>query len=94
MMDVLPTIASITAASPPRKRIDGHDITQLLLGDGKARSPYDETGFFYYHIKQLQARCVRDRGNSTCHWNKKAPDQVGKVHCARTRSLRCQERCV
>jgi arylsulfatase A-like enzyme len=56
MMDVLPTVAAFSGAEPPRDRIiDGHDIRPILSGDPGARSAYDETGFFYYHMQQLQA---------------------------------------
>ncbi|MBM3892392.1 MAG: arylsulfatase, partial [Verrucomicrobia bacterium] len=55
MMDLLPTIARLAGAPPPRLEIDGHDIRSLLLGERGAQSPYDERGFFYYHAAQLQA---------------------------------------
>jgi len=42
------------APLPPRK-IDGHDIRPLLLGESQARSPWDDEGFFYYFMEQLQA---------------------------------------
>jgi len=53
MMDLLPTLTSLSGAASPGHPIDGRDITPLLLGD--APSPHDETGFFYYQIRQLQA---------------------------------------
>ncbi len=55
MMDLLPTLTAITGATPAQKTIDGYDITPLLLGEKNARSPYDDTGFYYYNVKQLQA---------------------------------------
>ncbi len=46
-MDLLPTIAAMTGASPPEDReIDGHDITPLLTGTGDEPSPTD--AFLYY----------------------------------------------
>jgi arylsulfatase A-like enzyme len=55
MMDITPTVAAITGAPQPAKAVDGHDIRPLLFGTDGAASPYDEAGFFYYHMKQLQA---------------------------------------
>ncbi|MCA9208915.1 MAG: sulfatase-like hydrolase/transferase, partial [Planctomycetales bacterium] len=57
MMDWLPTFAHLAGASAPRDRkLDGHDITPLLMGESDAKSPYE--AFYYYHTDQLQA--VRD----------------------------------
>ncbi len=56
MMDWLPTFAKLAGAEPPRDRIiDGGDIRPLLFGEAGATSRYDETGFFYYMMGQLQA---------------------------------------
>ncbi len=55
MMDLLPTLARLAGAPQPKNKIDGHDIAPLVLGDAGAKSPYDDTGFFYYQITQLQA---------------------------------------
>lgn len=56
MMDVFPTVAYLAGGAPPADRvIDGHDIRAILFGEPRAVSPYDETGFFYYHMHQLQA---------------------------------------
>lgn len=55
MMDILPSVAAITGAPRPAKAVDGHDIRPLLFGTEGATSPSDVTGFFYYHMKQLQA---------------------------------------
>ncbi|MEW6303247.1 MAG: sulfatase [Verrucomicrobiota bacterium] len=55
-MDLLPTFAKLAGGEPPRDRkIDGHDARPLLLGEKGAKSAYDETGFFYYRLEQLQA---------------------------------------
>ncbi len=55
MMDLLPTFAALAGAPPPEKKIDGHDMTDVWLGEGGEASPYDDSGFFYYHSEQLQA---------------------------------------
>ncbi len=55
-MDLLPTLARLAGAQAPRDRvIDGRDIWPLLSSQPGARSAYDETGFFYYRMEQLQA---------------------------------------
>nr|HPN84019.1 sulfatase-like hydrolase/transferase [Victivallales bacterium] len=56
MMDILPTAAKLAGTNPPSDRIiDGHDICDVLHGKLELDSPYDKTGFFYYHMQQLQA---------------------------------------
>ncbi len=55
MLDILPTLAALSGAALPKQAIDGHDIRPLLFGEAKAKSPADATGFFYYHMEQLQA---------------------------------------
>lgn len=55
MMDWLPTVAGLTGAAVPPTALDGHDIQVLLRGEPTAQSAYDETGFFYYFMEQLQA---------------------------------------
>jgi arylsulfatase A-like enzyme len=54
-MDLLPTFAGLAGAKLPPKPIDGHNILPLLRGEPGAKSPWDEPGFFYYRIEQLQA---------------------------------------
>jgi arylsulfatase A len=54
-MDMLPTFASLAGAGLPPNKIDGHDITSLLFDSKNTRSPWDEDGFFYYRMEQLQA---------------------------------------
>ncbi len=54
-LDMLPTFAAITGAKPPVHKIDGHDITPILLDAGSTKSPWDDDGFFYYRMDQLQA---------------------------------------
>lgn len=55
MIDLLPTFAALAGAPPPQKKIDGHNMAAIWFGDRGESSPYDETGFFYYHAEQLQA---------------------------------------
>ena len=54
-MDLLPTFAKLAGAPLPLNPIDGHDIRPLLFGERGAKSPWDEKGFGYYRMEQLQA---------------------------------------
>jgi len=54
-MDLLPTLAKLAGAPLPPQPIDGHDIGPLVLGKPGATSPWDEEGFCYYRLDQLQA---------------------------------------
>ena len=54
-MDLLPTFARLAGAAPPAKPIDGYDIRPLLFGQTGAQSPWDDVGFCYYRLEQLQA---------------------------------------
>jgi arylsulfatase A-like enzyme len=54
-MDLLPTIAVLAGAALPDRPIDGHDIRPLILGEPAARSPWDDVGFCYFLMDQLQA---------------------------------------
>lgn len=54
-LDLLPTFASLTGASLPPHKIDGHDITSILFDAGNTASPWDDDGFFFYRMEQLQA---------------------------------------
>lgn len=53
-MDLLPTVASLTGAGLPQRKIDGLPITDLLTGKGGAVSPHDSL-FFYYTNGELQS---------------------------------------
>ena len=53
-IDMLPTIASITGAKPPKHAIDGLDISALLT-DPKAPSPHRKTGLLYYKNYKVEA---------------------------------------
>lgn len=53
-IDLLPTIARLAGAEPPRDRVlDGHDIAPLLLGEPGARSPH--VALYFYYGGQLEA---------------------------------------
>lgn len=54
-IDILPTIAEITGASLPDKKIDGISILPLLLGD-KYATPRNE---FYYYYQQNTLEAVQ-----------------------------------
>jgi arylsulfatase A len=45
-MDILPTFTAIAGGKLGERKIDGHDIRSLLLGDDDAKSPYE--AFYYY----------------------------------------------
>jgi arylsulfatase A len=50
-IDILPTLAAITGAKLPKKKIDGHNILPLLEGKKDAKSPHE--AYFY------QSKAVR-----------------------------------
>ena len=52
-MDILPTFAALAGAEAPMDRIDGHDISSILLGEVGVPSPYD--AFYYYRGYELRA---------------------------------------
>ena len=54
-MDLLPTFAALARAPLPARPIDGHDIGPLIFERAGNRSPWDEVGFCYYQLEQLQA---------------------------------------
>lgn len=56
MMDLFPTAGALGGVSLPRDRIvDGQNLLPLLTRTPGAQSQYDQTGFFYYYLDQLQA---------------------------------------
>jgi len=56
MMDILPTAVNLAGGEPaPERIIDGRDIGAILFDASTSPSSYDETGFFYYYMDQLQA---------------------------------------
>ena len=54
-MDFLPTFAALAGAPLPPRAIDGHDARDILFAKDGARSAWDEKGFMYYRMEQLQA---------------------------------------
>ena len=52
-IDLLPTVAGLVGAELPNQKIDGLDISPLLLGESGAKTPHKV--FFYYQTDQLQA---------------------------------------
>lgn len=52
-IDLLPTIAKLTEAEQPDLKIDGLDISSLILGDASERSPHE--AIFIYAGEELQA---------------------------------------
>ncbi len=54
-MDMLPTFASLAGAKLPSNKIDGHDITSILFDPKNTTSPWDDDGFFFYRVEQLEA---------------------------------------
>ncbi len=54
-MDLLPTFAALAGAFLPAQKIDGHDISALVRDAGRLQSPWDDAGFCYYRLEQLQA---------------------------------------
>jgi len=54
-IDLLPTLARLAGAPLSPRPIDGHDIRPLLFAVPGATSPWDQVGFCYYRMEQLQA---------------------------------------
>ncbi len=52
-IDILPSLANLTNAKLPEKKIDGKDAWKVLTGESSV-SP-QEAYFFYYHVNELQA---------------------------------------
>ncbi|OHB81324.1 MAG: arylsulfatase, partial [Planctomycetes bacterium RBG_16_64_10] len=57
-IDILPTVAALIGAELPPHKIDGQDITPLMVGQPGAQSRH-EVFYFYYGAGELRA--VRDR---------------------------------
>jgi len=52
-IDLLPTIASILQVPLPKTEIDGHDVTDLIVGNTEINQ--NDTYAYYYHRNHLQA---------------------------------------
>lgn len=53
-IDLLPTIARFVGAKLPDHKVDGMDISPLLMGEKDAKCPH-QAYFFYYHTNELHA---------------------------------------
>jgi arylsulfatase A-like enzyme len=54
-MDLLPTFARLAGAELPARAIDGHDLRTMLTSAAGTESPWDDEGFCFYRMAQLQA---------------------------------------
>jgi len=54
-MDMLPTFAALAEAKLPSQKIDGHDIRSMLFDASSTKSPWNDDGFCFYRMEQLQA---------------------------------------
>src|SRR5690606_14620741 len=54
-LDLLPTLGALAGAERSSRASDGFDVRGLWLGSDGWKSPYDDVGFFYYRMEQLQA---------------------------------------
>lgn len=48
-MDILPTFAAIAGGKPGERKIDGHDIRPLLMGEENAKTPYEAFCYYWNH---------------------------------------------
>ena len=53
-IDLLPTIAEITGAKLPERKIDGKSILPIVKNQPDAKNPHDAY-YFYYHTNELHA---------------------------------------
>jgi arylsulfatase A-like enzyme len=77
MMDLVPTVAALTGASLPEKKIDGGNLWPILSGQPGATSPHDV--FFYF--KGLNLEAVR-HGSMKLHLTAPAAGKAEKAHSA------------
>ncbi|MGI9579498.1 MAG: sulfatase family protein [Microthrixaceae bacterium] len=75
-MDLLPTIASLSGASLPDRRIDGADISSLVGLSGAAGPPLSERSFFFTGDGNIEA--VR-RGRWKLHV-RKGPREITELY--------------
>lgn len=52
-LDVLPSVARLTGAALPERKLDGKDISPLILGEKRARTPHE--ALYFYWGGELQA---------------------------------------
>jgi arylsulfatase len=53
-IDLLPTLAALVGAPPPKLPIDGLDVGPIITGQPGAKNPH-QAYWFYYEVNQLQA---------------------------------------
>jgi arylsulfatase A-like enzyme len=59
-IDVLPTVAKLAGQPVPKDRIiDGHDVTKILLGQTKAKSPHETLYYEKDGVRQGKWKLVR-----------------------------------
>ena len=59
-IDILPTIAKLAGQPKPQDRvIDGHDISDILLGKNKAKSPHETLYYEKDGVRQGKWKLVR-----------------------------------
>jgi len=58
-IDLFPTIAKLTGAKLPDRKIDGMDVWPLIAREPNAKNPH-EAYWFYYEVNQLQAVTSND----------------------------------
>lgn len=58
-LDLLPTFAALTGASLPEAKVDGHDVSPVLLGKGGAVSPRT-TLYSLYGYKERRLESMRE----------------------------------
>ena len=58
-IDILPTLAYLTGAPLPEKKIDGLNVWPVISGEPGATNPHDAY-FIYYQVNQLQAMISGD----------------------------------
>ena len=78
-LDLLPTIAKITASKLPVNKIDGHDISALISGEEGAISPTED--FFFYRGWDLEAiRSGKWKLHLPHGYNQVIKSDTGNVH--------------
>ncbi len=75
-LDVLPTIARLTGSPLPSERLDGHDLSAVLLGKKDAHSPRD-TLYAFYGLNKNRRESIRSG-----HWklHLAEPPQLYNLH--------------
>jgi arylsulfatase A len=78
-LDILPTLAKITRSNLSSKKIDGHNILNLMMAQKNAKSQTEE--FFYYRGWALEAvRSGKWKLHLPHQYNKVIESEDGNVH--------------